>query len=79
MTRDEYLTDTHKHAKRGMDLPHTKLPDGAIRSIREAVKKREELRIEAMKYSNKELAKKWRVSVRTIVSAAYYETGRHVL
>lgn len=80
MTREEYLCNTRPTARRGMELPHTKLPDGAIRSIREAAEKRDVLRKQiTAQYSNAALAKQWGVHERTIEKVLSYETGRHVL
>lgn len=80
MNRDEYLFSAKASALRGMDLPQTKLPDAAIRKIREAAVKREEMRREINeKYSNAALARQWGVHVRTIEKCLAFETGRHVV
>lgn len=80
MTRDEYLCNTRQFAKRGFDLPHTKVPPLAVIAIREAGRKREAMRKEiAEKYANEVLAKKWGVSVRAVQKILSYETARHVV
>ena len=79
MTRDEYLCNTRQYAKRGFDLPQTKVPPLAVIAIREAARKREELRREiSEKYSNDALAKQWGVHRCTIEKILSYETARHV-
>lgn len=78
-TREEYLMNVKTTAKRGWDLPQTKLPPLAIASIRESARLREQLRKEITeKYSNAALAKSWGVHVRTIEKVLSYETARHV-
>lgn len=80
MTRDEYLVNPAAHCKRGWDLPQTKLPPLAIKSIRESAAMREQLRKEITdKHSNAALAKAWGVHVRTIEKVLNYSTARHVL
>ena len=66
--------------KQGFDLPQTKLPEKAIRQIREAQEKREELRRQINEtLSNAALARKWCVHIRTIEKVLSFETGRHVI
>ena len=80
MKREEYLLSPSAYCKRGWDLPQTKLPPLAIKSIRESAELRERMRQEITeKYSNASLAKAWGVHVRTIEKVLAYETGRHVL
>lgn len=80
MTRDEYLVNPGAHCKRGWDLPQTKLPPLAIKSIRDSAALREKMRQEITeKYSNEALARAWGVHVRTIEKVLSYETARHVL
>ena len=80
MTRDEYLCNTRQFAKRGFDLPHTKVPALAVIAIREAARTREDMRKAINeKYSNAALAKQWGVHVRTIEKILSYETARHVV
>jgi hypothetical protein len=80
MTREEYLMNPSAYCKRGFDLPQTKLPPLAVVAIREAARKRDQLRAEInQKYSNAALAKQWGVHVRTIEKVLAYETARHVL
>ena len=78
-SRPEYEISARINAKRGMDLPQTKLPTVAIIDIRKAAETREQLRREITeKYSNEALARKWGVHVRTIEKVLSYETARHV-
>ena len=80
MTRDEYQLRAGEFCKRGFDLPQTKIPPLAIIAIREAARKREQLRAEiTAKYSNAALAKEWGVHPRTIEKIISYETGKHIL
>ena len=80
MKRDEYLLSPGAYCKRGWDLPQTKLPPLAIKSIRDSAILREKMRKEITeKYSNEALAKAWGVHVRTIEKVLSYETGKHVL
>ena len=80
MKRDEYMLNPSAYCKRGWDLPQTKLPPLAIKSIRDSDVLREKMRKEITeKYSNEALAKAWGVHVRTIEKVLSYETGRHVL
>ncbi len=80
MNRTEYLSGLTSSCKRGWDLPQTKLPPLAIKSIRESAATREKLRKEITeKHSNAALAKAWGVHVRTIEKVISFETGRHVL
>lgn len=79
MTRNEYLLNPSAYCKRGFDLPQTKIPPLAVVAIREAAKKREELRREITdKYSNAALAKQWGVHPRTIEKILSFETARHI-
>lgn len=80
MTRDEYQQRAVEFAKRGFDLPQTKIPPLAVIAIREAARKREQLRADiTAKYSNAALAKEWGVHRRTIEKIISYETARNVL
>ena len=80
MKREEYERTASSTAKRGFDLPQTKIPPLAVICIREAARTREKMRAEINeKYSNAALAKKWSVHVRTIEKILSYETARHVL
>ena len=80
MTRDEYLLNPGFYCKRGWDLPQTKIPPLAVIAIRDAARKREQMRREINeKYSNAALARQWGVHVRTIEKILAYETARHVL
>lgn len=78
-SRPEYEISARINAKRGMDLPQTKLPTVAIIDIRKSAEMRDQLRREITeKYSNEALARKWGVHVRTIEKVLSYETARHV-
>ena len=78
-SRPEYEISARINAKRGMDLPQTKLPTAAIVEIRKFAAMREQLRREITeKYSNEAMARKWGVHVRTIENVLSYETARHV-
>lgn len=80
MTRLEYQQRAGEFCKRGFDLPQTKVPPLAVIAIREAARKREQLRQEINhKYSNAALAKQWGVHPRTIEKILSYETARHIL
>lgn len=80
MTRDEYQLRAGEFCARGFDLPQTKVPPLGIIAIREAARKREELRREITeKYSNAALAKEWGVHPRTIEKILSYETAKHIL
>lgn len=79
MTRDEYLTRTHEFAKRGVDLPQSKLLPLEVVAIREAAVRREAMRREITEaLSNAALAAKYGVHVRTIEKVLSYEGWRHV-
>ena len=79
MKRDEWKIRAVELAKRGFDLPQTKVPPLAVVAIREAARKRDALRREITeKYSNAALAKQWGVHPRTIEKIISYETARHV-
>lgn len=80
MTRDEYQIRAGEFCKRGFDLPQTKVPPLAVIAIREAARKREQLRAEiTAKYSNAALAKEWGVHPRTIEKILSYETAKHII
>lgn len=80
MTRDEYQIRAKEYAKRGFELPQTKIPPLAVVAIREAARKREAMRHEINeKYSNEALAKQWGVHRRTIEKILSYETAKHII
>lgn len=64
--------------KRGSALPHAKLDESTVREILAAVAKRERLRAEAAKLSNKALAAKHGVHERTIDRITAGENWTHV-
>lgn len=75
LSRFEYEQRAYEFAKRGLDLPQTKLLPEQVTAIREAVEIRAKLRQEITdKYSNAALAKEFGVHVRTIEKAISYET-----
>jgi len=79
MNRAEWTARAGEFVKRGFDLPQTKVPPLAIIAIRNAAKKRADMRAEiTAKYSNAALAKQWGVHHRTIEKILSYETGRHI-
>jgi len=80
MIRTEYQQRAGEFAKRGFDLPQTKIPPLAIIAIRDAARKREIMRDEiTAKYSNAALAKQWGVHPRTIEKILSYETAKHIV
>lgn len=79
MDRDEYLTMARVNAKRGKELPQTKLLDMDVDSIRSAVRQRERLRAHiARNLSNEALARIHGVHVRTIEKLVQRETWSHI-
>ena len=80
MNRQDYVIHATFNAKRGIDLPQTKLGEDEVRYIRSAVERRIELRNEINEtLSNAALAEKYGVHQRTIEKIISYETGRHIL
>lgn len=78
-TRDEYLLAPAAYAKRGADLPQSKLTPELVAEIRSARRQREALRKHiADNLSNEALAKKFGVHVRTIEKAITNETWSHL-
>ena len=79
MERREYQLRATELAKRGQELPHSKLLDSDVISIRSAIRQRENLE----KYideniSNKALAKQYSVHTRTIERVKSYENDGHI-
>lgn len=64
--------------KRGEQLPQSKLTDDDVRLIHAAVKEREYLRSEASKLTNKKLAEKFDVHIRTIEKAINGYSWSHI-
>ena len=64
--------------KRGEELPHSKLTDDDVRSIREMMTERSELYRRAASLSNRAIAAKFDVHVRTIDRISNGETWGHV-
>lgn len=78
-TRDQYLLAASTFAKRGEELPHARLTPELVAEIRSARRQREKLR----KYidenlTNKALAKKLGVHIRTIEKAITNESWSHL-
>jgi hypothetical protein len=79
MSRNEYLTRRTEFAPRGQELPHAKLLDLDVLTIRSAAKQRESLRKHIKdNLSNVSLAIQFGVHVRTIEKIVQYETWGHV-
>ena len=79
LDRREYLLQAASLAKRGQELPHSKLLDIDVISIRSAVRQRQNL----LTYideniSNKALAKQYGVHTRTIERVTSYENYGHI-
>lgn len=78
-TRDEYLLAATAFAKRGEELPQSKLNADLVAEIRSARRQREQLRkFIAENLSNEALAKRLGVHVRTIEKAITNETWSHL-
>lgn len=80
MNRDDYLIRAYEFAKRGADLPQTKLTPDTVKAIRAA----KESRVDLLQHiretlSNEALAARFSVSVRTIEKVTMYETHRQVM
>jgi hypothetical protein len=79
LERAEWYSRVRSLAKRGQELPQTKLLDLDIVSIRSAAKQRDNLRKHIREnLSNAALAKQYGVHVRTIEKCLSYETGTHI-
>ena len=77
--RGEYLARVHEYCARGQELPHSKLLDLDIISIRSAARQRESLRKHITEnLSNKALAKQYGVCMRNIEKILTRETWSHV-
>lgn len=79
MNRPEYLTRAIEHAKRGSDLPQSKLTEADVKAIRElhAYKQAKIKRLNET-LSAAGLAEKFGVSVRAIERVLQYRGWRHV-
>lgn len=79
MKRAEYLQRSREFAKRGSDLPQTKLNEKLVRQIRkehaEALRRIAEIRRQS---TANVLASRYGVHVRTVEKVLSYETWRHV-
>lgn len=79
MDRHEYQQRARELAPRGQDLPHTKLLDIDVISIRSAARQRQALRKHIKEnLSNEALAKQYGVHVRTIEKLLSAETWFHL-
>lgn len=78
-TRDEYLLRSTEFAKRGSELPHSKLTPEQVEEMRSARRQRMAL-MEHIKanLSNEALARKHGVHVRTVEKVVTGETWCHV-
>jgi hypothetical protein len=80
LDREEYISRAREFAKRGQDLPQTKLLDLEVHSIKSAARQREKLRAYIKdNLSNAALAAQYGVHVRTIEKILQHETWSHVL
>lgn len=78
-TRDQYLLAASTFAKRGEELPQSKLTPELVAEIRSARRQREALRKHiAENLSNEALAKKLGVHIRTIEKAITNESWSHL-
>ena len=79
MSREEYQTRRTEFAPRGQELPHSKLLDIDVISIRSAAKQRDNLRKHiADNLSNDALARIYNVHVRTIEKILQRDTWSHL-
>ena len=69
----------HQKFKRGEQLPHAKLDESDVRNIRELVDHREKLRAELKHLTNKSIASKFEVHIRTIDKVVSGFTWGHVV
>ena len=80
MDRFEYQQRAVELAKRGLDLPQTKILPLEVIAIRAAARRREELRKEINDtLSNAALAKKYGVHERTIEKVLAYKTHIQIM
>lgn len=78
-SREQYQLDAVFMAKRGEDMPWSKLTEDDVRLIHEAKEKREDLREHIrLSLSNDALARQFGVHVRTIEKVLAYDSWRHV-
>lgn len=77
-SKTEFLLKRRKRAKRGAELPQTKITDDALITIRSAIKQRENLRAYMEKnLTNKALAVALGVSVSTIERVVSIQNFQH--
>jgi len=80
MSLDEYRLTATSNAKRGQELPQTKLLDLDVVTIKSAVRQREKLRAYIRdNLSNAALAKQFNVHVRTVEKIIQNYTWSHIL
>lgn len=65
--------------KRGEELPHAKLTNQDVKNIRALINYREGIKAEASELSNKKIAEKFEVHVRTIDRISSGENWAHVV
>ena len=65
-------------AKRGEQLPQAKLTEDDVREIRQQVARRESLRAELSRLSNRSIAHRLGVHYRTVDKITAFETWGHV-
>ena len=79
LSRREYLESSEEFAKRGQELPHSKLLDIDVISIRSAVRQRNNLLTYIRdNLSNDALCKKYGVSEHVISRTVSYESYGHI-
>lgn len=80
VSRIEYLKTAKEYAKRGVELPQSKLIDSDVIEIRSLLSQREKLKIYIKEnLSNESIAKKFSVHCRTIEKISSYETWVHLI
>lgn len=80
ISRDEYLKTAREFAKRGQELPQSKLMDIEVIEIRSMIKQRENLRKYLKEHlSNDAIAKKFDIHCRTVEKISTYETWSHLI
>lgn len=79
LERGEYLSRTREFAKRGRELPHSKLSEKAVTEIMSAVRQRDKLRQYINdNLSNEALAKRHGVALRTLEKVTGFNSWTHV-
>lgn len=79
MKRDEWSVRCRELVKRGQELPHAKLHDLDVITIRSAARQRESLRAHIRaELSNEALARKFGVHIRTIEKVVQSDSWVHL-